>query len=318
MPNDLAHHFFSLAFHWREWTELWSYEFMRAALVGSVLLSLVGGYLAVFVVLRRIVFVSVALSEFSAVGVALGLLCGAAHAALLRYSVGFGLVGVVLLALLSGGRRLTKESIVGTAYAGAAAFSILLLAVAGRHEGHELSALMWGDVLALSWHDILDLGLVVLGVAWCHALLYKEFLFCSFDPAMAATLHFRVWAFDLIFFASLGVLISFSLQVVGLLVVFAYLVVPGVIGLLAARTLRGAVLVSIGAALFASVVGLHLSWVLDLPAGLTLVAVLVALTPAAALVDRVRCSRRASRPVGQLDPAASPPPVVLPGNDPLP
>jgi ABC-type Mn2+/Zn2+ transport system permease subunit len=159
---------------------------------------------------------------------------------------------------------------------------------------------MWGDVLALSWHDILDLGLVLLGVALCHALLYKEFLFCSFDPAMAATLHFRVWAFDLIFFASLGVLISFSLQVVGLLVVFAYLVVPGVIGLLAARTLRGAFLVGIGAALLASVLGLHLSWVLDLPAGLTLVAVLVALTPVAALVDRVR----RGRPIRRSDPSA--------------
>lgn len=294
MSANLVHQLFSPAFHWREWTELWSYEFMRAALAGSVLLSLMGGYLAVFVVLRRIVFVSVALSEFSAVGVALALLRGVAHAAMLKYSIGFGLLGVVLLSLLSGGKRLTKESIVGTAYAGAAAFSVLLLAIAGQHEGHELSALMWGDVLALSWHRILDLGIVLFLIALCHALLYKEFLFCSFDPAMAATLHLRTWVFDLIFFALLGVLISLSLQVVGLLVIFAYLVVPGVVGLLVARTLRGAFGVSIITALLASVMGIHLSWVLDLPTGLTLVAALVALTLAVALVGWLRRGRKAT------------------------
>lgn len=294
MPHEAVHRLWSLSFHLHEFHDLWSYEFMRSALAAAALLSLLGGYLAVFVVLRRIVFVTVAIAEFSACGIALALLVGAAHAAVLNYSMGAGLAGVLLLALVSGGRRLTKESVVGTTYAGAAAVSVLMLAVAGKHEGHDLSALMWGDVLALSRHNVVELLLVFAAVGVFHVLFYKEFLFCSFDPVMARSVGLPVRLYDLLFFALLGAAIALAMHTVGLLVVFAYLVVPGVIGLLVARTMSGAFVASVVAGLAASAIGVHLSWVLDVPTGLTLVATLVALTPVAAIVCLVR-NRRTGR-----------------------
>ncbi len=268
----------SLSFHAQQLQEMYSYEFMRAALAGSLLIALVGGYLAVHVVLRRVVFASVALAECSALGVALGLLRGVAHTALVPFSVGFGMLGVMLVSLLDTGRRITQEAVVGLIYGGAAAVSITLLAVAGKHEGHELQALLWGDVLALSASDIKVLAVAFAVVIVVHALTYKEFLLTGFDPEMAASIGYSVRLWNLLFFALLGLVIAFAVRNLGLLVVFSYLVMPGVAGLCLARRMRGVFLCSIAVAIVGSLLGVYASWLLDLPTGPANVVALTVLT----------------------------------------
>lgn len=287
MGHKAVENLWSVAGQYHELRAMLGYSFMQAALVAAVLLSLVGGWLSVLVVLRRMVFVTAAIAEFSACGVAVALVRDAeVHA--LPWSLAAGLVGTIFLALVNGGKRVPKEALVGASYVGAAAASVLILAVVGKHEGHDLTALMWGDVLALSWHHVAWLTVALAAVTLLCTLFYKEFLLCAFDPAMARSLGVRVWAWDLLLFAMLGVSIALAMHLVGLLVVFAYLVVPGVIGLLVGRTMRGAFTVSMAAALAASLVGLQVSWVADLPTGLTVIAALVLLLPVAALVGRLR------------------------------
>ncbi len=278
----------SLTYHVAQVKELWSYEFMRPAVVACALLSLLCGYLSVHVVLRRIVFVSVALAECSAVGAALALIQGLTKAAALPYTLGFGLGGVVLMSLVSGTRRISREAIVGIVYAGGAAISILILAIVRQHEGHELSAMLWGEILAIKWEELHVMAIAFGVIAVVHLLLRKEFLFAGYDAQMARALGYQVWLLDVLFYAALGVAIAFSIRIVGLLVVFAFLTVPGAIGLVVARTLRGAAVASIAAGVLASAVGIHLSWVLDLPTGLAIVAAMVGLVPFAAVVGWVR------------------------------
>jgi len=310
--HDVAtlHQLLSLSFHVQQVKELWSYAFMRPAVVACALLAVLCGYLSVHVVLRRVVFVSVALAECSSVGAALALVRGLEKATALPYTLGFGLGGVVLMALVSGTRRISREAVVGIVYAGGAAVSILVLAIVRQHEGHELSAMLWGEILAIKWGDLSVMAAAFGVIGLVHLLLRKELLLSGYDPEMARALGYRVWLLDLLFYASLGVAIALSIRIVGLLVVFAFFTVPGAVGLLAARGLRGAALMAIAAGIVASALGIHLSWVLDLPTGLVVVALLVALVPVAALVGRVRTAIAGARGggrAGRAAPAASSP-----------
>lgn len=281
--NEAAHSFWSLTFHLHNVADMWQYEFMRAALVGSILLGLLGGYLSVYVILRRVVFLSVALAECSAVGLAIALIAGVAITAVLPYSVAAALAGVLLLSLLARGRRLPAETVVGAVYAGAAAVSILLLSVAHLSESHEVRALLWGDVLTLSWNQV-RVAIIAFGaIGLVEVLLYKEFLFAAFDPEMARTLGLPVRALDLAFFLLLGVTIPFAISIAGLLVAFAYLLLPGAIGLLVARRLPSAFATAMVAGVAASLVGTYVSWLLDTPTGPTIVSTLSVLTIAAGL-----------------------------------
>ncbi len=267
----------SLAWHIGQIRDMWQYEFMRAALVGSVLLGLLGGYLSVFVILRRVVFLSVALAECSAVGLAVALLAGVSIASVLPYSVAGALAGVVLLALIGRGRRVPAESLVGGVYAGAAALSILLLAIGRLHESHEVRALLWGDVLTLSWRQVKVAVAVFGAVLLAELLLYRGFLFASFDPDMARTVGLPVGALELLFFLLLGVTIPFAISVAGLLVAFAYLLLPGLVGLLLTRRMVPALAVAMGAGVVASILGTYVSWLLDTPTGPTIVTTLAAM-----------------------------------------
>jgi len=285
--------FWSLAYHAHQLADMWKYEFMRAALVGSLMLGLLGGYLAVYVILRRVVFITVALAECSAVGLAAALLAGVAITAVLPYSVAAAIVGVLLLSLLGRGRKLPAESIVGAVYAGAAAISILLLAIAHLHESHEVRALLWGDVLTLSWHQVRTALIAFGAVGLVELLLYKEFLLASFDPEMARTLGLPVSLLDLFFFLLLGITIPFAISIAGLLVAFAYLLLPGATGLLLARRLPGAFATAIAAGTIGSLIGTYLSWLLDTPTGPTIVAVLTLILSLAAIYRAVRPPARA-------------------------
>jgi ABC-type Mn2+/Zn2+ transport system permease subunit len=271
---------------------MWRYEFMRAALVGSVLLGMLGGYLSVYVILRRIVFVSVALAECSGVGVAAALVAGVAVSRVLPYSVGAALMGVLLLSVLARGRRLPAESVIGTVYAGAASLSILMLALAHMHESHEVRAMLWGDVLTLSWPQVKLAVLVFGAIGLAQILLYKEFISVSFDPDMARTLGLPVAVLDLVFFLLLGVTIPFAISIAGLLVAFAYLVLPGAVALILSRRMIPAFVIAVASGVSASLLGTYVSWLLDAPTGPVIVTTLTAFVVLAAVYSAVRASTR--------------------------
>ncbi len=106
-----------------------------------------------------------------------------------------------------------------------------------------------------------------------HAVFYKEFLFVSFDRETARTLGYNVTFWNLFLYLTLGLVIAFAMQFAGVLLVFNFLVLPAVAGLLVARGMRGMFAVAIAASLAASVVGFSFSVVFDLPTGPSIIAV---------------------------------------------
>jgi zinc transport system permease protein len=249
----------------------------RDALFGAVIIALACSVLGVYVVLRRIVFVGAALAQLSSMGIALALWLGgiAGLAALGAQPVMVALVvtlGGALLFGLGGGRgRVPPDATIGATYAVAGALGVLLIAKAAHGEAHDL--FLQGNILGITRRDMWVLAAVAAPVLLAHLVFYKEFLFVSFDQETARTLGYQVTRWNLLLYLTLGVVITSAMQFAGVMLVFNFLVLPAMTGLIASRTMRGTFVWAIGSGLLAAVVGFSLSVPFDLPTGPAMIAV---------------------------------------------
>lgn len=250
----------------------------REALYGALVIALACSVLGVYVVLRRIVFVGAALAQLSSAGIALALwLAGlsltsglSAHPVFLSLVV--TMAGAVFFGLGGGGRgRVPPDATIGVVYAVAAALGILLVAKASTGEAHDI--FLTGNILGITRENTWVLLAVAVPVLLVHAVFYKEFLFVSFDRETARTLGYQVDRWNLLLYVTLGLVIAFAMQFAGVMLVFNFLVLPAVTGLLVARGMRGVFVTSIVSALLAAVIGFSLSVPFDLPTGPAIIAV---------------------------------------------
>ncbi len=275
---------------------------LRNALVGGVIIGLVAPLVGLFVFMRRMVFLGVALPQISAAGIA-----GAVfwHATFHRHgdpnisdfvvaligSTLFTTVAMVLLALFERHRRGLIEGRIGALYAFAGALTILLLA-SDRIAEIGVVGLLKGQIVAISDTELEILsvcyGIVVVAI-WAFR---RELLLVSVDRDLAVCLGKRVWVWDLVLFGIVGTTISLGVLVVGPLVLFGFLVIPPLIASRLAIGMRrlawSASAVGGGTAL----AGFYLAYRLDWPTGPTdvaLVSLVLALVAAGqALAARVR------------------------------
>jgi zinc transport system permease protein len=249
----------------------------REALYGALVISVACSALGVYVVLRRIVFVGAALAELSSAGLALGLwLAGVGAAASLTthpvaLSVFVTLAGALFFGLSGSRSRVPADATIGVVYAVAAALGILLIATAKSGEAHDI--FLQGNILGITHSDTLVLLAVATPVLLLHLVFFKEFLFVSFDRETARTLGYNVVFWNLLLYLTIGLVIAFAMQFAGVMLVFDFLVLPGVTGLLLSRSMAGMFAWSISAGLLAALVGFSLSVPFDLPSGPAIIAV---------------------------------------------
>jgi zinc transport system permease protein len=264
----------------------------RDALYGALVIGVTCAVLGVYVVLRRIVFVGAALAQLSSACIALSLFLGGygLTATLGEHPTAVSLVVTMLGAVffgLGGGRRLiSSEASIGVTYAVAAAAGILLVAKASHGEVHDI--FLQGNILGITPRDTLVLLAVSGPVLLAHAVFYKEFLFVSFDRETARTLGYRVDVWNLLLYFSLGLVIASAMRFAGVLLVFNFLVLPAVTGLLLSGSMAGTITWAVISALVAVAVGFSLSVSFDLPSAPAMIAISGLLTMLAWLVRRVR------------------------------
>ncbi len=249
----------------------------KDALYGALVLSVVCSALGVYVVLRRIVFVGAAIAQLSSLGIALAVwMSGMGSLAWMAgspvaFALVFALGGSMFFALGGGARAgVPPDATIGVTYAAAAAAGILLIAKASHGEAHDI--FLQGNILGITRHDTYVLAAVSVPVLLIHLLFYKEFLFVSFDRETARTLGYNVTFWNLLLYFTLGLVIAFAMQFAGVMLVFNYLVLPAVTGMLVSRSMRGIFVVAIVSALIASFVGFTLSVPFDLPSGPAIIA----------------------------------------------
>jgi ABC-type Mn2+/Zn2+ transport system permease subunit len=250
----------------------------RDALYGALVIAVVCSTLGVYVVLRRIVFVGAALAQLSSAGIALALWLGGmgwvagitGHP--VWFALVFGLGGAVFFGLGGGARSgVPPDATIGVTYALAAAVGILLIAKAKSGEAHDI--FLSGNILGITRTDTYVLLGVSIPVLAAHVAFYKEFLFVSFDRETARTLGYRVTFWNLFLYFTLGLVIAFAMQFAGVMLVFNFLVLPAVTGMLVARSMSGIFTMSVASGVLAAVVGFFLSVPFDLPSGPAIIAV---------------------------------------------
>jgi zinc transport system permease protein len=249
----------------------------KDALYGALVIALACSVLGVYVVLRRIVFVGAALAEISSAGIALALwLSGRGLGGELThhpvvFSLLFGLAGALFFSIGGTPRAgVPPDATIGVTYAVAAAAGILLIAKATVGEAHDI--FLQGNILGITRTDTIVLLAIAIPVLLAHIFFYKEFLFVSFDRETARTLGFGVTAWNALLYFTLGLVIAFSMQFAGVMLVFNFLVLPAVTGLLLARSMGGIFAIAVGSAIIAAIVGFTLSVPFDLPSGPAIIA----------------------------------------------
>lgn len=280
--------------------EILSPEFLlRNALVASVLVGLVCPLVGVYFVLRRMIFLGVALPQLSAAGVAFAFMVSSLSGVhehglvgervlAMSGSLAFAFGGLLVLAALERQGRETLDARIGVAYAFAAAASILFVSADPYGEA-EMTHLLKGDVVTATGAGVRLLAVVFGAVVAALLLFRKELLLVSFDRDMAIVLGKRAALWDALLYLLIGVTISFGVMTAGPLVTFGFLVAPPLTARLVTRRMLAFSLVAAATGGATAFAGFVLAYRLDLPLGPTDVAlavVVLAVAGAARVVVR--------------------------------
>ncbi len=250
----------------------------------SALMILTHTYLGLHVLARGIIFIDLALAQMAALGVSFALLLGEDAHGLAAQGYAFGATLTAAFAF-AGLRRIsgkaTREVIIGCVYVVSTALSIVILSRSSQGM-EELKSLFNGNILWVRWQEIGIVAGVYLTLTVLHGIYRRKFHALSFESEDTPKPGF-LWEF--LFFASFAVVITLAVNIAGILLVFAFLIIPAFSASLVVQSLAGRLLLGWGLGLFGAVAGLWLSFTADLPVGATVVSV-VGLLPFIAVTLR--------------------------------
>jgi len=251
------------------------FELMLQPFLACMILTGIHAYLGFHVIEREVIFVDLALAQIAALGSTVGFMFGYGLHSSEGYfiSLTFTLIGAAIFAAT----RLRKpvvpqEAIIGISYAVAAAASIIILSRASSG-GEELKALMVGHLLFVDWPEIIKVFLIYSIIGLIQLVCRKQFLLISRDPERAFSEGLRVKLWDFLFYATFGFVVTSSVEIAGVLLVFSFLIVPAVCGALLAKGLSNRLMLGWVIGFICSVVGVSTSYYFDLPTGATVVCI---------------------------------------------
>jgi zinc/manganese transport system permease protein len=249
------------------------FQFLLAPFAASLILTGIHAYLGVHVVERGVIFVDLALAQFAALGATVAILAGMDPHAGASYwiSLGFTFLGAAIFSLARMRRsRVPQEAFIGIAYAVASGAAILGMSKATGETEH-LKDMLVGNILAVSWPEVTHTAILYGVIGLFHYIFRKNFLMISMDPrgAEAKGLSIRFW--DFLFYASFGFVVTSSVAIAGVLLVFCYLIVPSVGAMLFADRIGRRLAIGWSMGTLVSALGCYLSVAWDLPTGATIV-----------------------------------------------
>jgi len=258
-------------------------ELLLWPFVAGLVLTGIHVYFGLHVLARKVVFVDLSLAQVAALGLAVAILAGhpVQSEAAYWYAFAFAIAGAVLVALVRPYEgALQQEAVIGIVYAVSAALGVLVLDRAPQGADH-IKQLLVGTILTATPREVAHLAALYAAIGAFHLLLRRPMMQASFRPHDMP--HGLVLLWDALFYASFALVVTSSVRVAGVLLVFCYLIVPAALAGLLARGFVARLLLGwgLGAALTAS--GLVASWVWDLPTGPAVVAAFGAAMALAAL-----------------------------------
>ena len=250
--------------------------FLAAPFAASLILTGIHAYLGVHVVERGVIFVDLSLAQIAALGATIAILLpisgGDPHAPVVYWiSLAFTFLGAAIFSMIRVRRaRIPQEAIIGICYAVASAAAILAMSKATSESEH-LKDMLVGNILAVSWEEVRKTALLYGAIGVFHFIFRRQFLAISMDHSRATVGGLSVRFWDFLFYASFGFVVTSSVAIAGVLLVFCYLIVPSVAAMLYADTIGKRLAIGWSMGTIVSALGVYLSLQLDLPTGATIV-----------------------------------------------
>jgi zinc/manganese transport system permease protein len=250
------------------------WDVMKWPLAACLILPPLLVYLGLHVVRREVIFVDLALAQVATLGTCVALLLGYHFddRATFWISLGVTFLGAAFFSWSRASRKhqVPQEAVIGITFVVAAAGVILMLSrVAGGKE--ELEHLLTGDILNVTRGEVAQRAAVFAALAGFYGFFHRRFALISSDPDQAETQGVKVRLWDFLFYAAFALVVVSFVRVAGVLLTFAYLIVPAVCGVMLAQQWLGRLLVGWAVAAAASLLGLWASYKLDLPTGAAIV-----------------------------------------------
>lgn len=247
--------------------ELLQYDFMRSALAAGIAASVLCGIIGIYVILNRIVFISDGIAHAAFGGIGLGYFLG-------LDPLVFGIASAVLTALgigtISSRSRVSEDTAIGVFLATGMALGIMFMSLS-RGYARDLFGYLFGNILAVTWNDVIIILGLTLAVLALVALLYKEFLVLSFDPVYGEAIGIPVRGLKLLLLCMVAFSVVMLIKIVGIILLIALLTIPGAIS---RQHVKGLPWIMAGSILLGVVfvtVGLFVSYYLDVPSGATII-----------------------------------------------
>jgi len=250
--------------------------FLAAPFAASLILTGIHAYLGVHVVERGVIFVDLSLAQIAALGATIAILLpisgGDPHAPVVYWvSLAFTFLGAAIFSMIRIKRaRIPQEAIIGICYAVASAAAILAMSKATSESEH-LKDMLVGNILAVSWEEVRKTALLYGAIGAFHFIFRRQFLAISMDHARSSVGALSVRFWDFLFYASFGFVVTSSVAIAGVLLVFCYLIVPSVAAMLYADSIGTRLAIGWSMGTIVSALGVYLSLQLDLPTGATIV-----------------------------------------------
>lgn len=242
------------------------------AFIACMVLTGIHTYLGIHVISRGVIFVDIALAQIAALGMTVAFLLGFPPESQVAYffALGFTSLGAVFFAYFRE-KRIPQEAIIGVSFAVSSAVAILL---ADRipHGAEHLKYILAGNILWVTWAQIIKTALIYALLGVVHFSVRERLLLVSSNPAEAERRGLKIWRWDLFFYLTFGLVITSSVQIGGILLVFSFLIVPALCSLLFFENLRSRIILGWTIGTLTSLAGIAASFFWDLPTGPTIVA----------------------------------------------
>src|SRR5215471_1663304 len=251
-------------------------RFLLAPFAASLILTGIHSYLGVHVVERGVIFVDLSLAQIAALGATIAILLpftgGDPHGPWVYWiSLVFTFIGAAVFSTIRSRRaRIPQEAIIGIAYAVASAASILAMSKSAEQTEH-LKEMLVGNILTVSWFEVGKTAALYGVIGLFHYIFRRRFLMISMNPEEAERQGISTRLWDFFFYASFGFVVTSSVAIAGVLLVFCYLIVPSVGAMIYAEHVGARLAIGWTMGTLVSALGVYLSLLIDLPTGATIV-----------------------------------------------
>jgi manganese/iron transport system permease protein len=253
-----------------------SYSFMVRGMTAAVLTGIVCAVVGVYVVVRGLAFLGDALAHSILPGVAVGyLLTDGAREPLFWWGTGTAVVISLAIGAVSKGARIKQDTAIGIIFAGMFALGIAIISSVKSYTV-DLTHFLFGDVLGVSGNQLVTIAVFSILIIILVIAFYKEFLVLTFDPTLAATLRIPTRLFEYLQLILIALAISVSFQAVGVALMVAMLITPAAAAYLLTKRLPVMMILAAAIASASGVIGLYISYYINVASGPAIVLVATA------------------------------------------